>query len=526
MNRRTAIALALSPALPALAAPKPKLVLAIMVDQFRYDYLVRFRSEYKGGLDRLLTRGAVFTNAQYEHFPTVTAIGHSTFLSGATPSISGIIGNDWFDRASGKTVTSVEDSRVRQLGGSGNKGASPHRLLVSTVGDELKIATESKARVIGISLKDRSAILPVGHMADGAFWLDSRTGQFVSSTFYFPDLPAWVKDFNGGKPADQYLGAKWDLKPYANTVHELSTTADEKFYNSLAPTPYGNELIEALAERAIVSERLGRGPATDLLALSFSSNDYVGHDKGPDSPEVHSISVHTDRLLDKLFHYVDAQVGMQNVLVVLSADHGVAPLPEVTASRRMPGGRMPAKIIQDTVKTKLSEKFGEGQWILSPSDHSLYLNRPLIQQKVLDEREVQRVAAEAAASVPHVARVYTRSRLASSTQMEDAVGRRVLNGYHDGRGADLMIVLDPYWMYSSKGTTHGSPYAYDTHVPLILMGPGVKPGGYSNGVAVNDIAPTVARLVEADLPSGSVGRVLTEALAPGPLPSTSKSNGR
>ncbi len=526
MNRRTAVALALLPALPALAAPKPKLVLAIMVDQFRYDYLVRFRSEYKGGLDRLLTRGAVFTNAQYEHFPTVTAIGHSTFLSGATPSTSGIIGNDWFDRASGKNVTSVEDPKVRQLGGSGNKGASPHRMLVSTVGDELKIATGSKARVIGISLKDRSAILPVGHMADGAFWLDSKTGQFVSSTFYFPDLPAWVKDFNGGKPADKYLGAKWNLAPYGATVHELSTTPDERFYNSLAPSPYGNELIESLAERAIVSERLGRGPATDLLALSFSSNDYVGHDKGPDSLEVHSISVHTDRLLDKLFRYVDAQVGMQNVLVVLSADHGVAPLPEVTASRRMPGGRMPPKVIQDTVKAKLSEKFGEGQWILSPSDHSLYLNRPLIQQKGLDERAVQRVAAEAAASVPHVARVYTRSRLASSTQMEDAIGRRVLNGYNDSRAADVMIVLEPYWMYSSKGTTHGSPYAYDTHVPVILMGAGIKAGAYASTIAVNDIAPTVARLLDVDLPSGSVGRVLTEAFTPTAPAREPMSNGR
>lgn len=500
-------------ALPLAAADKPKLVLAIMVDQFRYDYLLRFRGEYQGGLRRLLERGAVFTEAHFEHFPTVTAVGHSTFLSGATPSVSGIIGNDWFDRDTGRSVTSVEDPQVGQLGGAGNRGASPRRLLVSTVGDELKIMTSGRARVIGISLKDRSAILPVGHMADGAFWVEADTGQFVSSTFYFPDLPAWVKEFNAARPADRYLGAKWDLSPYGGQVRTFPAAADKKFYRSLAASPWGNELVEALAERAVEALNLGRGPATDLLALSFSSNDYVGHEHGPDSPEVHSISVLTDRLLDKLFRILDARVGMDQVLVVFSADHGVAPLPEVTAARRIPGGRMPPKVIQETVAARLTEKFGAGQWILSPSDHSLYLNRALIREKGLSEPEVQRVAAEAAAGVPHVARVYTRARLASSTQMVDDVGRRVLNGYHDGRGPDIMMVLEPYWMYSPSGTTHGSPYGYDTHVPIIFAGPRIKPGTYRQRVAVNDIAPTLASLLETETPSGSSGRVLHEMIA-------------
>lgn len=492
------------------AAQKPKLVLAIAVDQFRYDYLVRFRAEYKGGFDRLLTRGAVFTNAQYEHFPTVTAIGHSTFLSGATPSVSGIIGNDWFDLASGKTVTSVSDETVQQLGGAGQAGASPRRMLASTLGDEMKIALEGKPRVIGVSLKDRSAILPVGHMADGAYWVESKTGAFVSSTFYFADLPAWVKDFNASKPADKYLGKEWSLRPYEKRVVKMSTVADEKFYSSLASTPYGNELLEAFVERAITAEQLGKRDGIDLLAVSFSSNDYIGHDKGPDSPEVHSVSVHTDRLLAKLFQFVDAQVGMQNVLVVLTADHGVAPLPEVTAKRKMPGGRMPARIIQETVQAKLEEKFGPGKWILSPSDHSLYFNRELIQQKKLEQRDVQRVAAEAALTVPHVARAYTRAEMSAGIAAVDAVGRRILNGYHAPRGADVVIVLEPYWMYSARGTTHGSPYHYDAHVPVIFMGPGVKAGRFHRRIAVNDIAPTLANLLEVETPSGSAGRVLEE----------------
>src|SRR5229473_7841202 len=259
------LAAALAAAPPAVAPRKPKLVLAIAIDQFRYDYLTRYRSEYTGGLNRLLTKGAVFTDANYEQAPTVTAIGHSLFLSGAFPSVSGIAGNEWFDRSSGKSVTSVSDDSVQLLGGSSEGGASPRRLLVSTVGDELKIASGGKSRVIGISLKDRSAILPVGHMADGAFWVEAKTGNIVSSTYYFPDLPAWVKDLNGSKPADKYAGLEW-------AGHKMLPAGDAGFYTSLPATPFSNELIELMAERAVVSEKMGKHGATDLLAVSFSAN--------------------------------------------------------------------------------------------------------------------------------------------------------------------------------------------------------------------------------------------------------------
>src|SRR5574340_165575 len=348
------------------AVPKtPKLVVAIAVDQFRYDYLTRFRGEYNGGLARLLTVGAVFSNARYEHFPTVTAIGHATFLTGATPSISGIVGNDWYDRAEGRSVTSVSDPKTRLLGGSG-PGSSPHRLLVSTVGDELKIVNPGRSRVVGISLKDRAAVLPAGHTADGAYWFDGKTGNFVSSTFYFPDLPGWAKDFNAGRPADRYSGAEW--------LDHQRPKDPAKLYEARATSPCGNELIEAFAERAITAEALGQRDAADLLAVSFSSNDYIGHRYGPDSPEVREISIRTDRLFEKLFRFLDARVGLANVLVVLTGDHGVAPTPEAQAARRMPGGRMPARIVQDTVQAALVKKYGEGKWISSPSEHSLYLN--------------------------------------------------------------------------------------------------------------------------------------------------------
>ena len=487
----------------ALVAEKPKLIVAIAVDQFRYDYLLRFRSEYKQGLDRLLTRGAVFSNAYYDHFPTVTAIGHSTYMSGAMPSVSGIVANDWFDREASKTVTSVSDDSVKMLGGEGDGGASPHRLLVSTVGDELKMSNGARSRVIGMSLKDRSAILPAGHMADGAYWFDDKSGHFVSSTYYFPALPAWVSVFNEEHPVDRYKGSRW-------LEHRLPEQADAKLYRGVYESPFGNDLLEALAERAVVNEKLGQRDATDLLAISFSSNDAIGHGMGPDSPEVHDVSVRTDQVLGKLFQFLDSKVGMQNVLVIFTADHGVSPVPEVNQARKMPGGRMPPRIVRDTVQAELTRRYGAGEWISSPSEHSLYLNLDLIREKELDRAEVNAAAAAAARNIPHVFRVYTREQLINGYAMEDAVGRRVANGFYERRGADVYLLLEPYWMFSARGTTHGSTFNYDAHVPVIFMGPGIKTGRFDQTIAVNDVAPTLATLLGIETPSGSVGRVLAE----------------
>ena len=505
LSLTAAISLAASPPAATKPARKPKLVLAIAIDQFRYDYLTRYRSEYTGGFSRLLTRGAVFTDANYEHAPTVTAVGHSTFLSGALPCVSGIVGNEWFDRTTGKVVTSVSDDSVQLLGGSSEGGASPRRLLVDTVGDELKIASGGKSRVIGVSLKDRSAILPVGHMADGAFWLEAKTGSIVSSTYYFADLPAWAKDLNGSKPADKYSGVEW-------LGHKLRKAGEDGFYASLPATPFGNEIIELIAERAMVSEKLGKHEATDLLAVSFSSNDYVGHAYGPDSSEAHDTAVRTDKLFDKFFRFVDSQVGMQNVIVVLTADHGVAPVPELSVERKIGGGRMSAHAVPDAIQTALDQKFGKAKWIANAGAEAIYLDRELIRQKKRDLAEVQRVAADAARAVPHVARVYTGEELAEGGAMGDAIGRRVENGYNVVRGGDLVIILEPYWMYAAKGTTHGTPYNYDTHVPIIFMGPGIKAGRYNTAAKPNDIAPTLATMLDVEIPSGSAGRVLDEIL--------------
>jgi arylsulfatase A-like enzyme len=482
---------------------KPKLVLSIVVDQFRYDYLTRFGNEYKGGLNRLLSQGAVFTDAHYQQFPTVTAIGHSIVLTGAMPSVSGIVGNDWYDRSAGKQVTSVGDESTKMLGGAGGAGASPRRLLVSTIGDELKAATGGRARVFGISLKDRAAILPSGHAADASYWYDNGSGEMVSSTFYFLELPAWVRDFNL-HALEKYKGVEW---------LNGKLPSDAKLFTELPESPFGNDLLESFAERLILQEGLGRDDVPDLLSISFSSNDYVGHDFGPEAPEVRAICLETDEIIGKLFQFIDTSMGMSNVLVALMADHGVMPLPEAAARRRLPGGRMPARIVQDTVQAALTKKYGKGKWILSSPEHSLYLNQGLVQSKKLRRVEVEETVREVVLAIPHVWRVYTRSQLLAGTVQDDTVGRAVNNGFFPGRGADVYILLEPGWMFGSSGTTHGTAFNYDTHVPVIFMGEGIRAGRYDNQIAVNDVAPTLAAILDIELPSGSAGRILVEILA-------------
>lgn len=502
--RRALLCLFAAACLAGAAPRKPKLVLAIVVDQFRYDYLTRFRSEYHGGLARLLDKGAVFTNANYIHFPAITAVGHSTFLTGATPALSGIVANDWWDRDELVKVSSVSDAQTQLLGASGT-GSSPNRLLVSTIGDELKMAGGGKPRVIGISLKDRAAILPSGHMADGAFWFDPKTGNFVSSTYYYKELPGWAREFNTPRPADKYRGVTW-------LGHKMPEE-DAKLFTALEATPFGNELIETFAERALEAEKLGTHEGTDVLTVSFSSNDYVGHSYGPDSPEVHETALATDLVLEKLFGAVDRQVGAENYLVVFTADHGVSPVPEVNQARKMPGGRIDPATIKAAVQTALVKKYGAGEWVAGAYDLSIYLNQGLISQLRLDLAEVEREAARAVQALPHVSRVYTLQQMAQGGGMTDFVGRKVANSYHLRRGPDVEWIPDAYWMVGTgKGTSHASPYSYDTHVPVIFLGLGVRAGRYHESIAVNDIAPTLATMLEIETPSGSVGRVLREIM--------------
>jgi type I phosphodiesterase/nucleotide pyrophosphatase len=543
--------LILSAVVAAAPSPQPsgtelRLVLLIAVDQFRYDYLTRFRSDYQQGLKKLLTEGAVFTDANLEHYPTVTAIGHSTMLSGATPSVSGIVGNDWYDRATGVTVTSVSDGSVEPTGafpvlpppvppekpaappepGSAAAaallGASPRRLLVSTVGDELKMASRARRgeneapRVIGLSLKDRAAILPAGRGADAAYWWDTKGGSFISSTYYGPQVAPWVAEFNGRHGADTFAGRSWSMltAPAAKAFKALPPERGPALYQAIYDTPYGSELLLDFATQAIERERLGQRGVTDLLTVSFSSNDSIGHTFGPDSPQVRDMATRTDRLIGALLDRIDKRVGLQHTVVALTADHGVAPLPEMLKERSLPGGRITTKELFDPIQAALERKYGAGKWLLSTAGSSPYLNYELAAQHKVELVDLRRTAAQTVAALPHVARVYTRDDLLRGDVPDDRIGRRLIRGFNAQRSGDLEVVLEPYWLRQATGTTHGTPYNYDAHIPLILMGSRIKAGEYSNAVALNDLAPTLATIAGVEIPSGSVGRVLTEALRP------------
>src|ERR1017187_9838081 len=362
------------------------------------------------------------------------------------------------------------------------------------------MAGAGQPRVIGVSLKDRAAILPSGHMADGAFWFDSKTGKFVSSTYYYKELPAWVEEFNAPRPAERYRGVTW-------LGHKLPDD-NAKLFEEIEVSPFGNELMEAFAERALGAEQLGTREFTDLLTVSFSSNDYVGHRYGPDSPEVRQTALATDRLLEKLFQAVDRRVGAGNYLVVFTADHGVAPVPEVNVARKMPGGRIDPAAIKAAVQIALVKKYVAGAW-----DLAVYLNREAVAHWKFDLAEVETEAARAIQALPHISRVYTLEEMKRGCGLRDPVSQKVANGYHLRRVPDVELIPDPYWIVGTgNGTTPAAPYSYDTHVPLIFLGPGIRPGLYHAPVAINDIAPTLATMLEIETPSGSVGRPLTEIL--------------
>jgi len=501
-------------------AHKPKLILAIAVDQFRYDYTTRFRARYTSGLARMLTEGAVFVDAHQDHFPTVTATGHATFLTGSIPATSGIIGNEWFDRDTGKTITSVEDSATRLIGVDGEKkGSSPHNLVVSALGDEIKIANGGASKVIGISMKDRAAILPAGRMADAAYWIDSGTGAVVSSTWYQQQLPGWVAQFNAEKPALQKLGAEWcplgqsaaSGKPFMT----LSKVADKSYFSQWEETPYANDMLEELAERVLSNEKLGQHDGTDVLTVSFSANDHLGHAVGPDAPEVEDMSVRTDLVLGKLIDAAAKQVGGRaNLLVVLTADHGVAPLVEVNQKRKMPGGRIDKAEYLAKVESALVKKFGEGKWIIAQWESGFYLNDELIEKKKLKHSAVEDEAAAAAMQLPYVARTYTRTLLMRHERGASLIDDYVARAFYPQRGPDVVVITKPYYLFGKSGTGHGSPYDYDTHVPLLFWGGNVRSGVYTERVGISDVAPTLAAILQVETPSGSIGHILQQVVEP------------
>jgi predicted AlkP superfamily pyrophosphatase or phosphodiesterase len=541
---------------------RPRLVLLIVVDQFRYDYLERFGDLFvEDGLRRLMRDGASWTQSNYDHMPTYTAPGHATMMTGAYPAESGVIGNEWLDRATGRRITSVTDDSVKLLGGVPNEpAASPARLLSSTVGDELRLATNDRAKVIGISVKDRSAILPAGRHANAAYWFSTASGNMVSSTYYFKELPAWVTTFNNSRPADKYFGKKWERllatdeyerragpdspswenvsgsagesNAFPHAITGGATSAGRAFYNALDFSPFSNDLLVSFAEQAIINEQLGKDDDTDVLTLSFSANDYVGHRYGPYSQEVMDVTLRTDRQIATLLDFVQAQVGLSNTLVAFTADHGVAPIPEQAAALGLGGARIQAANLFGQIRAAISARYNphgkspdsSADYLLRYNDNgtmrdlllngNIYFNYDALRRDGVSVEQFSQVVVAAALTVPGIARCFSRLQLLrGATSISDPIERRVLHGFYPARSGDVVVVAEPYkYLADSITATHGSPYSYDTHVPTIIMGPGVTAGRYFEPATPADIAPTLSALLRVTPPSNSTGRVLLEAI--------------
>jgi len=533
----------------------------IVVDQFRYDYLERFGDLFvQNGFRRLLRDGASWAQSNCNYMPTYTAPGHSTIFTGAWPSESGIIANEWVDRATAKKVTSVSDDSVRTLGGGPNEaGSSPRRLLTSTLGDELRLATNDRSKVIGISVKDRSAILPAGRHANAAYWFSTQSGNMVSSSYYFEQLPAWVNKFNSTKPADKFFGAKWerllseaeyikragpDAPPWENIGQGTNDTntfphtitgglqkPGPQFYGALDFSPFSNELLLSFAEEALINENLGKDDDTDILTVSFSANDYVGHRFGPYSQEVMDMSLRVDRQIGTLLDFVDAKVGLANSLVLLTADHGVAPIPEHAAALGLGGGRIKSQDVIEPIRAAISAKYNPQKKSPDPTadyifkyneggqqrdafiNGNIYFNYAALKRDGVSLDEIEEVAGQAALTVPGMARYFTRAQLqGGATTTDDPIVRRVLHGFYPARSGDLILLAEPYkYLGDFITATHGTPYFYDTNVPTIIMGAGIQTGRYYEAATPSDIAPTLAAMLGVTTPSGATGRVLLEA---------------
>ena len=509
---------------------RPRLVILIIIDQFRNDYLDRFRPHFvAGGFNRLMS-GARFTTCRYDYAITATGPGHASIATGTYPSNHGIIENAWYDRELKRPVNCVEDGSTRIVdsaqGPNEKRGASPHFLLGTTLGDELRLASDFQSKVVSISLKDRAAILPGGHTANAAYWYQASTGGFVSSTYYMSALPGWVAGFNDGLPAKEYCGKAWkalDETPGASgqVFTEYKGGPGEacpspQFLSWVDGTPYISEIELRFAREAIRGEKLGQGPATetDLLTISLSANDYIGHAKGPYSPQVADMTLRTDRALASFLNDVDKMVGLANVWIALSGDHGVAPTPQTVKDRQLGMGSFSSKSVQEAVEAAISKAYGADNWVDSLDIPYIYLNRNVISKHGISPEKVEAEAARAAMTVPGVNLAITRTSLLTGSIPDSPMSRKVINSFNFRRSGDVFIVLDQFAVPSGSDTetTHGSPWNYDAQVPLILWGSGFKPGTYTQPCQPIDLVASLAASLGLSQPSGATGKPLSIAL--------------
>jgi predicted AlkP superfamily pyrophosphatase or phosphodiesterase len=515
---------------------RPKLVVGIVVDQMRWDYLYRYYDRYAedGGFKQLLNDGFSCENTMIPYLPTVTACGHTSIYTGSVPAIDGITGNEWWDYTISEMVYCTGDSNTKTIGSNTDAGKmSPRNLLVTTIGDEIRLANNFRSKVIGIALKDRAAILPAGHSANGAYWYDDKTGDWISSSYYMADLPKWLKEMNAKKLTDKYYAQEWntlyplntyvqsapDEEPYENRPFGANVKGFpynlSKFiginYGLLAVTPYGNTFTFEVAKASIQGEQLGAGPFTDLLAISISSPDYIGHTFGPNSVEAEDDFLRLDKDLGDFLRYLDKQVGKGEYLVFLSADHGVAQVPVFLKEHKIPSGNVNANLISGELDQFLKEKFKTEKLVIGIFNYQVYLDRNLMIAAHLNKNEVYKEAIDYLLNQPGVSRAFALDALYETT-LNAEIKNAIANGDYPSRSGDIQLIYDPQWIegFIGRGTTHGVWNPYDAHIPLIWYGWNIQPGKTNRQTYMTDIAPTLSAILHIQMPSGSVGRVIGE----------------
>jgi predicted AlkP superfamily pyrophosphatase or phosphodiesterase len=507
---------------------RPKLVVGIVVDQMRWDYLYRYYDRYEtGGFKRMLGEGFSCENTFITHLPSFTAVGHSTIYTGSVPAIHGITGNDWTDQVTGRHWYCTEDTTVQAIGTTTDAGRmSPRNLLASTITDELKLATNFRSKVVGVSLKDRASILPAGHIANGAFWLDDSNASFVTSSFYMQDLPEWVKAFNAKQVPAQLMSKPWvPLYPINTYVQSTSddvrwegtfggeTTATfphnmqdiyPKDKGSLRSTPSGNTLTLEFAKAAIDGYKLGTSAVTDFLTINCASTDYVGHKYGPNSIEVEDTYLRLDKDLSAFFHYLDQRVGKGNYLVFLSADHGAAHSVGFMKENELPANLLDAKLTG--LNSLLKERFGVERLARTAENYHIGFDLKAIEAQQLDFDAIKKVTVQYLQKLPGIEFAADMDNLGSSS-LPEPIKSMAINGYNPKRCGSVIIIPEPGWYSGSeKGTTHGNWNPYDTHLPLVFMGWHVKHGSTNDVVSMADIAPTIAAMLHIQMPNGAVGK--------------------
>jgi predicted AlkP superfamily pyrophosphatase or phosphodiesterase len=517
----------------------PRLIVGITIDQMRYDYLLRYWNDFGScGFRRLVDDGFLCHNMHYNYMPTYTGPGHASIFTGTTPSYHGIIQNDWYDRLSNAMIYCSSDTSVAGVGTSSKAGQmSPHYLTASTLGDMVRLQTNQRGKVIGVALKDRGAILPAGRTADAAYWfVGGDEGVWASSSWYMNTLPSWVTDFNAKRKADEYLGMTWnllrDVSAYDesiadNNAHETPFKGTTKpvfpydlnalrsangNYELLKATPFGNSLTIDFAKEVIIHEQMGVDSNTDMLCVSFSSTDYIGHQFGIHAQETQDCYLRLDQELGDFLEFLDKQIGKGNYTVFISADHGGAPTPSYTGKRNAIGGYWKSDRLELFLEDTLIKRYGEGDWVLNESNQNIFLNRQLIHSKRMNLNELQREVANLCLTFSEVMYVYAGCDLLPAND-GDLVKDMVQQGYDPQRSGDVIYTLDPaYIEYGMSGTTHGSPYAYDTHVPGIFFGAGVAPGESFSRWSITDIAPTVSMMCGFALPDAAMGVPVENAI--------------